>query len=206
MSDSRSNTFVFVIWSAARTLEAQLLAEIAKKFKIVRTFEVTWPRKHFTRNLAAFYGWKGRFCWWNKARKCGRGPFLAIVVEDADPVWSQVRDTSGHRLVCDKNIYALKSALRQLTGHSNRVHSSITPEETAHQLAVLESRESPIPFRPMLYDEQPEEQTLVHHRLWWLVVYRLSLQIQRLFRRASAKRGVIEKRLDCVNTLLAERT
>ncbi len=41
---------------------------------------------------------------------------------------------------------------------------------------------------------------------WRLVVYRLSLQIQRLFRRASAKRGVIEKRLDCVNTLQAERT
>jgi hypothetical protein len=147
------NRFIIVVWSAARGFKPQIMKETGARFKILRTFEVVWPRRHFTRNLAAFYGWKGWFCWWNKARKCGKGPFLVIEVEDPAPVWQQLRDTSGHLLVCDKNIYDFKTHLRHLTGHSNRIHSSLTPEETAHQIEVLESKDDPIPFRPMLYSE-----------------------------------------------------
>ena len=151
MDDTPKNEFLFVVWSAARKFDRAVEDEIAKRFNVLRKFEVSWPRRDFTRNLAAFYGWKGWFCWWNKARKCGRGPFLAILVEDPSPAWQRVGDTSGRLLLCDKNVCDLKHRLRELTGHSNRIHSSVTPEETRHQLAALESGEGPIPFRPMVY-------------------------------------------------------
>lgn len=151
-SGNNENRFIFVVWSAARRFERQVIDEIGTRFNILRTFEVIWPECHFTHNLASFYGWKGWFCWWNKARKCGKGPFLVIEVEDPTPMWQQIRDTSGHLLTCDKNIYDLKHFLRKLTGHSNRIHSSISPAETKHQLAALESKDDPIPFRRMRYD------------------------------------------------------
>ena len=146
------NEFLFVIWSAARSKERQILEEIGRRFKILRTFEVAWPRRHFTRNLSVFYGIKGWFRWWNKARKCGRGPFLVIVVEDPAPVWRQARDTSGRVLLCDGNIYDAKMDFRRMTGHSNRVHSSVTAKETKRQLfalAALGGEGRPISFGPM---------------------------------------------------------
>ena len=147
------NRFLFVIWSKARPLEERILGEISCRFKVVRTFEVSWPRRHFTANLAAFYGWKGRFCWWNKARKCGRGPFLAIEVEDPAPRWERGSDTSGHDLVLNRNVQDVKCALRSMTGHSNRIHASVTAEETAHEIAALDSvgPDGLIPYMAMQY-------------------------------------------------------
>ena len=151
-SGERGNVFLFVVWSAARQFEREISDEVAKRFKVLRDFEVTWPRSHFVDNLAAFYGWRSWHVWRNKARKCGTGPFRVIVVEDPSPVWIREHDTTGHELVVDANVYELKRSFRALTGHSNVVHSSVTPEETAHQLAALDSpRTDPIPFRPMTY-------------------------------------------------------
>lgn len=148
-----ANRFLFVIWSKARCMEPQLLREISARFKVVSTREISWPRRHFTANLAAFYGWNGWFCWWNKARKCGRGPFLVIEVEDPSPRWVQGGDTSGHKLVLNENVQRLKYVLRAMTGYSNRVHASMTREETAHELAALGfiGRNGSIPFKAVEY-------------------------------------------------------
>ena len=144
------NRFLFVLWSKARAFENSISAEISSRFKVLQSFEVTWPKRHFTANLAAFYGWRSWHVWRNKARKCGTGPFRVIVVEDPSPVWKREHDTSGRYLFVDANVYALKKSFRALTGRSNVVHSSVTPEETEHQLAALASpRVDPIPFRPM---------------------------------------------------------
>jgi len=165
--DARAgNVFLFVLWSAARGFEREIEEAIRGRFRVVRDFEVAWPKRHFARNLAAFYGWRSWHVWRNKARKCGTGPFRVIVVEDASPVWTRERDTSGHELTVDANVYALKKSFRALTGRSNVVHSSVTPEETAHQLAALESKEtSPIPFRPMVYADD-ERVRSARRRVW----------------------------------------
>lgn len=144
--------FVFVIWEAARSFEPDILRELGRRFRVVSSREVSWPKRHFASNLAAFYGWKSWWVWRNKARKCGTGPFRVVVVEDPAPVWTRERDTSGHELVVDANVYGLKKSFRALTGRSNVVHASVTSEETVHQLAALDSpRTDPIPFRPMVY-------------------------------------------------------
>lgn len=162
-----TNRFLFVIWSAARAYERQITGEIARRFGIVRDFEVEWPVRHFAANLAAFYGWRSWHIWRNKARKCGTGPFRVIVVEDPSPVWRRERDTSGHELTVDANIYELKKSFRALTGRSNVVHSSVTADETVHQLAALESPvNDPIPFREMRYAD--DERIRVARRRVWL--------------------------------------
>ena len=146
--------FVFVIWEAARRFEPDILRELGRKFRIVSSREMSWPRRHFASNLAAFYGWKSWRIWRNKARKCGTGPFRVVVVEDPSPVWKRERDTFGHSLVVDENVHSAKKAFREMTGRSNSVHSSVTEEETAHQLAALESPVvEPIPFTPMVYED-----------------------------------------------------
>ena len=150
---TKPERFLFVIWEKAREFEPQLLQAISSRFKVIRQFEVVWPRRYFTANLASFYGWKDRFCWWNKARKCGRGPFLVVEVEDPAPKWARGDDTSGHDLVLNANVRDLKQTLRAMTGHSNRVHASMTREETVHELAALASigEGGRIPFKPMQY-------------------------------------------------------
>lgn len=150
----KRNEFIFVIWEAARGFEQTIIDELSRRFRIVDTREVAWPKRCFARNLAAFYGWKNWHIWRNKARKCGTGPFLVVTVEDPAPVWKREHDTSGHELTVDRNIYQTKKHFRALTGRSNTVHSSVTPEETAHQLAALASpANDPIPFKPMVYKD-----------------------------------------------------
>ena len=134
------SVFLFVLWSAARSFEREIEVEIRKNFKVLRDFEVAWPKRYFAANLAAFYGWKSWRVWRNKARKCGTGPFRVIVVEDESPVWVRKCDTSGHELVVDASVYALKRSFRLLTGHSNVVHSSVTVEETGAGLVILSDK------------------------------------------------------------------
>lgn len=131
------NLFVFVIWAKARKFEPQIREALAREFTIVHEEEIRWPWWGFTKKLFEFYKFGGRFIWWNKARKCGRGPFKVIVIEDPSPVWKEATDTRGQHLIVDERVYTLKKAMRRLTGHSNIVHSSVTREETAEQLAVL---------------------------------------------------------------------
>ena len=161
-----TNEFLFVLWSAARAHEREIADAIAKRFRVTRDFEVEWPKRSFAANLAAFYGWKSWHIWRNKARKCGTGPFRVIVVEDPSPVWRRDRDTYGHELVVDANVYDLKKSFRALTGRSNVVHSSVTAEETAHQLAALSSPSNdPIPFRAMRYPDD-ERIRSARRRVW----------------------------------------
>ncbi len=162
--------FVFVVWSKARSFDDVIKAEISSRFEIIRDFEITWPRRFFADNLAAFYGWKSWHVWRNKARKCGTGPFRVFVIKDAAPVWSWDHDTYGHNLLVDVNVSRLKKEFRALTGHSNVVHSSVTADETAHQLAVLGcSSDAPIPFRKLRYPDDDRIRS-VRRRVWLGIV------------------------------------
>ena len=73
MNSNEKNRFIVVVWSAARSFERQIMDEIGVRFNILRTFEITWPRRHFTQDLAAFYGWKSWFCWYYSGIKEQRG-------------------------------------------------------------------------------------------------------------------------------------
>ena len=136
MSDDR-HIFLFVIWSKARRFEGEIRRQLAEKFTILHEMDVCWPWWHFTEKLLDFYKFGGWFTWWNKARKCGRGPFRVILIEDSHPIWSHRKDTRGRNLLVDDRVYQIKKHFRKLTGHSNIVHSSVTREETEEQLQAL---------------------------------------------------------------------
>ena len=177
MGETAENVFLFVVWSAAREWAPQIEEAIGREFRIIRAFDVSWPKRHFARNLASFYGWKSWHIWRNKARKCGTGPFRVIVVEDSAPIWAHERDTFGHEMVVDVNVYRLKRAFRELTGRSNVVHSSVTREETEHQLAALaEPCDSPIPFRKMVYGDDARIRAM-QLRVWMGLLWDIMVPI-----------------------------
>lgn len=130
----KRNVFLFVVWSRARKFERQILERIGADFKILSACRIAWPRSEFVHRLWDFYKFGSYFTWWNKARKCGRGPFLAVLVEDPSPEWIEETDTRGQKLLMDGRIYRAKRQMRELTGHSNIVHSSVTPKETEEQV------------------------------------------------------------------------
>ena len=129
MSDERP-VFLSVVWEKSRSFEPAIRAEIAKDFRILAETDVFWPRKVFTKKLAEFYGWDDWFCWWNKARKCGRGVFKVIVFEDPSPEWGRSLNAYGREMMMDLRVHRMKRICRRLTGHGNRFHSSINAEET----------------------------------------------------------------------------
>ena len=133
----KRNMFIFLLWERARKYKAEFRGRIGHEFKILCEVEMFWPRRILLRQMRAFYVFGSWFTWWNKSRKCGRGPFLVFLVEDADPVWCKRHDTRGRELLVDDRIYQMKQELRRMTGHSNIVHSSVTLEETADEVRTL---------------------------------------------------------------------
>lgn len=132
--------FLAVIWEKARAFESAIRAEIAKGFTILAETECFWPRRRFTGKLAEFYGWRGWFCWWNKSRRCGRGAFRVIIFEDPSPQWQRAASMYGRETIMDVSVCRMKYTCRRMTGHSNRFHSSVNPEETEMEFKALFGR------------------------------------------------------------------
>ncbi len=129
--------FLAVIWEKARPFESAIRAEIAKDFTILAETECFWPRKLFTGKLAEFYGWQDWFCWWNKARRCGRGAFKVIAFEDQSPQWQCATSMYGRKAMMDVRVSHMKRICRRMTGHSNRFHCSVNSEETEMEAKAL---------------------------------------------------------------------
>lgn len=129
--------FLSVIWEKARAFESAIRAEIARDFTILAEVECFWPRRLFTGKLAEFYGWRDWFCWWNKARRCGRGAFRVIIFEDQSPQWQRAASMYGRETIMDVRVCRMKYTCRRMTGHSNRFHSSVNSEETERESMAL---------------------------------------------------------------------
>lgn len=133
----RRNIFLFVLWPKARSKEAEMIDEISRRLRILGTCEVAWPRGEWIKRFKDFYGFGSSFMWWNKYRKCGRGLFKVVVVEDVAPVWFQSEDSLSRKMQMDSNIHSLKKHLRELSEHSNVVHASMSHIETDEEIRSL---------------------------------------------------------------------
>ncbi len=126
---------LFILWEKGRTAEAKILADIAKRFKILKTYEVRWSKKNFARNLSRFYGTNLP----PNSRKevhVGNGPFLAVIVEDSRPVHKVHTTSKGDKRVNSK-MFLAKTAHREWTGGGHRIHATNTPTEADHDLTLL---------------------------------------------------------------------
>lgn len=113
---------IFLLWSAARSKETELRAEIAKQFEIVCSYDISWSDKYFTENLSRFYGKKlpsSR----KKMKQCGTGSFLLLLVKG---------DVSANGC----SMSSVKYKLRQMAG-GNYLHASDNQAEAEENIYFL---------------------------------------------------------------------
>ena len=116
-------THVFVIWDKGRHCEKRILDDIKANFEVFYVGEVAFPCK--ARDAyCRFYGSR-RFNVRKKVRRCGKGPFLVILVRDPSP--THVIDPAGKTV--NEKVFLRKKEYRQWAGESYRIHSSLTTAE-----------------------------------------------------------------------------
>ena len=98
MNNSESGLYIFVIWEKARRQTQDILDDLKKNFVIREIFEVEWNKKNFLNNLKRFYG-QSLSDAEEKAKVCGIGPFLLIVVSDSNP---DLREPSKSKFSLEK--------------------------------------------------------------------------------------------------------
>lgn len=131
---------LFIIWEHARTIEQKIISDISKKFRILKIYEVHWSKDKFSENLSRFYGTQLPP---NSKKEVhvGTNPFLAIIVEDNNPVYEVHTTTKGDKKVNTK-LFTSKSEHREWTGGGHKIHASNTTEEADHNLTLLFGKNS----------------------------------------------------------------
>ena len=147
------DTHLFVIWHDALHKRREILSDISGNFLIYEIAYMDWPKesppKHtapeedpFLMNLWRLYSGKGGWEKHNmklKVSQCGRGPFLAIVVGDRDPIYKKEKTAHGVDLV-NHRMNSAKQRYREWSGGGFRVHGTFNTQEAAHDIALLFSR------------------------------------------------------------------
>ncbi|MEX1052004.1 MAG: hypothetical protein WEC83_01290 [Patescibacteria group bacterium] len=132
---TNTEVHLFILWENARQIEEQIIADISKKFKVLKAYEVCWSQEKFSENLSRFYGTKLP----TNSRKeahVGTEPFLAVVVEDRQPIYKVHTTTKGDMAV-NTNLFTSKTLHREWTGGGHRIHATNTAEEADHDLMLL---------------------------------------------------------------------
>jgi hypothetical protein len=129
---------LFVVWSEARHAEAEIVADIARHFRVLDLVEVTWSPEAFAQNLRCMYGTAlPRNS--PKERHSGTGPFLVVVVEDERPRRRLRRFKRRWRKV-NANVIDARRRYRALTNGGYRVHASENEREANRDLVLLFGR------------------------------------------------------------------
>lgn len=126
---------LMIIWEHARVIEEKILDDIAKRFTILKVYEIHWPKEKFTENLSRFYGTNLP----PNAKKeahVGTNPFLAVIVEDKNPVYKTHTTSKGDKTV-NSNLFSAKATHREWTGGGHRIHGTNSPVEVDHDLTLL---------------------------------------------------------------------
>jgi|TARA_B110000467_G_C18271199_1_gene452471 predicted component of type VI protein secretion system len=138
MTKGNNETYIFIIWEKARNKSDEIIDDLNKKFIIRNVIEITWDKHEFLNNLKRFYG-KSLPDANKKAEVCGTGPFLLIVVTDINLKFNEPSKSniSSERDYVNVNIFNSKEKYRKLIGKRFTVHSSISQNETEHNLTLL---------------------------------------------------------------------
>lgn len=126
---------LFLIWENGRQKDAELIGIIQKKFKILYCAEIIWSNDMKVENINRLY--KAEIdSKNNKLEQVGDGPFLAIVVEDANPRYGYTQSLDGTIAISNLNIVDTKTVLRNILGE-NYIHSSSGIDEFFLQSYLL---------------------------------------------------------------------
>ena len=161
MNNISNNLYIFIIWERARKQTDTIMNDLDENFTIRNVFEIEWTKNEFLKNLKRFYGQSLPDAE-EKARICGIGPFLLVVVSDSVP---ELKEPSKSKFSSKKDfvnvkIFNSKEKYRKLIGEEFTVHSSVSENETEHNLTLL--------FGKNTHDflkELPEKWAVLHQQL-----------------------------------------
>ena len=131
----KSEIHAIIIWEKARGSQNEIIKDLETKFSILKIFEVYWSAPNFSKNLSRLYGLKLKSTSY-KMDRCGTGPFLLILIEDCNPSYEERNTLSGKKLV-NINTFDSKIKYRKLTGGEQKIHTTISQQETSHEIALI---------------------------------------------------------------------
>ena len=126
---------LFILWENARILQDKNINDIKENFELLDKLEIQWTAQFFAHNLKCFYGInlpKNS----KKEQHCGNGPFLLLIVRDAEPLYRRRRTSSGSKTV-NVNLFDSKEMYRKWLGGGHKVHASNDVNESNHDLKLL---------------------------------------------------------------------
>ncbi len=132
--EAQAERGLFIVWARVRHLQSEVLADLARRFRIRSVREVHWSNTLLTANFQRFYSdldLRGVYHRLNK----GDGPFLVITVVDEAPAFD-VRETGRGRRRVLANFMDAKSLYREWSGGIG-IHCGETTWETERDLCML---------------------------------------------------------------------
>lgn len=122
---------LFVIWSKGRFAQDRILADIRSRFEVVHVCEIAFPGKA-AECYCRFYNTR-RFNVRKKVSRCGKGPFLVVIVRVGDS--RTVTDQYGKTV--NAAMYGCKDIYRQWCGGKFRVHGTLQSSEFERDVRLL---------------------------------------------------------------------
>ena len=125
---------LFVVWEQARRDEREILADLARRFRLIQAYEIRWTPALVRRNYERFYSdleVRGVYHEINK----GAGSFVAATLIDPHPVYDRRQTSRGPRTV-NTNFHDAKLEYRDRVGHLG-LHCSESAAETRRDLVML---------------------------------------------------------------------
>ena len=133
-----SELHLFVLWEKARRVEARVLEDLGRQanIEVIGKWEFAFPGPA-AEAYPAFYGRKKPLDGRLKARKCGGGPFLLIVVRNLNPSYGSrwARDETYY--IANELMYDLKARYREWAGRKHRIHGTTSVKEFARDIFIL---------------------------------------------------------------------
>ena len=129
---------LFVLWEKARCIEARVLDDLSHQadIEVLGKWELAFSGPA-AEAYPAFYGGKKPLDGRLKARKCGRGPFLLIVVRNLNPSYAPRWARDDVYYPSNELMYDLKARYREWAGRKHRVHGTTDPAEFARDVFLL---------------------------------------------------------------------
>ena len=129
--EAKPELHLFVIWSAARHLEDKILADMRRHLEIVwqGEFPIEGRARDFYRRFYAHMRLDGK----RKAKSCGKGPYLLVIVRDANPEY--VKAPNG--VMENRLMLELKTRYREWAIRGYKVHGTLMREEFARDVRLL---------------------------------------------------------------------
>jgi len=133
---------LIIIWHRGLSITDRVIEHLNSipHLTILNRYKVTWSQKKVKENFTRFYGIKLHSAQ-GKIRECGTGSFHLITLLDTHPVYDYCDTSRGHEYV-NTTLFSIKQLFRSWSGGGHKIHTTNTPKETDHDLALLLGKNS----------------------------------------------------------------